>query len=242
MKAVYTWHLSKKRRWITKEFEIITLVTSLNYTLKQFKDVVLYTDEESLKELKDYKLPSINVILKERVNHNLWILDKVNTYSIQTEPFIHIDADFIIEKELASNFLISDIGFQSFDDFNNSHCFFYKNLLNNLLIKNIIHEPILQHAYNFGIYLCNNLEINKIYCEEVFKISERVIKEKMTLLAYNTPIEQHTITKILKNYNIIPSLLLKDYNEKNAEEVGFIHILHNKNNKKYFEKIKNLYE
>lgn len=66
--------------------------------MKQFKDVVLYTDEESLKELKDYKLPSINVILKERVNHNLWILDKVNTYSIQTEPFIHIDADFIIEK------------------------------------------------------------------------------------------------------------------------------------------------
>jgi len=176
------------------------------------------------------------------VNHDLWILDKVNTYYLQTEPFIHIDADFIFIKDVDNEFLKSSVSFQSLDDFTTKECWFYPNRIDKLIQKNIISYSIVNYAFNFGVYVCNDLNINKKYCKEVFKLSEKILNKKINPLVYNTIVEQYTMSKILKDNNITPLLLLRDYSEECAEKIGFIHILTCKNNKEYFKKIKGLYE
>jgi hypothetical protein len=238
VKAIYTWHSYKKNKWVSKDFEILTLLTSIKKSLDFFSNVELYTDSESFKELTTYDLSQIKIIIKDRVEHELWVIDKVNTYVLQTEPFIHIDCDFIFLKAPKTIFLQSEIGFQSVDKFTNEIGNCYIPRINNLLQCGAPIYYNIEEAYNFGVYLCNNLEINTQYCKKVFKLSDFILDNIAPVLAYNIVAEQYVMRSLLESKKIWVRTLTEEY-EDNED---FLHLMHNKKNKNYCNKIKELYE
>ena len=239
MNIVYTWHSSKVVRWYNKDFEIKVLIVSLNQSLKFFERVTLYTDIKSFEELKDYRLPKVDVIFKDRVLHNLWVLDKINTYKIQDEKFLHIDADFIFDKFPTKSFLDSEIAFQSLDSFDSA--LYYEKKLKKIEPLNIYKENIVRYSFNFGVYLCNNIDVNKAYCKSSEIAAKKLIESTKSLLSYNVIIEQYTMSEILKDYKINPNFLLEEYSEEASKDIGFTHILGNKNRKEYYETIQSKY-
>ena len=239
MNIVYTWHSAKKVRWYNKDFEIKTLIVSLNQSLKFFNRVTLYTDVKSFEELKNYTLPKIEVVFKKRVEHNLWVLDKIATYELQTKPFLHIYSDFIFTKNPSEKFLNSEVGFQSLDSFDK--CEFYEKKLKKIKLLNIYKEEFIPYSFNFGVYLCNNISLNKDYCTMAKNAAKKLIENTSSLLSYNVIVEQYTMSEVLNNKKTYPSFLIENYTEEQAEKTGFIHILNNKNNKNYYETIQKKY-
>jgi hypothetical protein len=95
--------------WLSAEYHWQSWALSV-LQLRQFYDEVeLVTDAAGKAILIDVlNLPytSVQVVLDEALSaypHDLWALAKIYAYSIQTEPFIHIDGDVYIWKRFESH-------------------------------------------------------------------------------------------------------------------------------------------
>ena len=226
MNIIYTWFKNRYKKWYSEEFEILTLITSIKKSSEYYNNIILYTDEQSKKYIESYNLP-IQIKIVEENDSKLWVLNKISTYEKQTKPFIHIDADCILLKKLPEEFKEAQIGFQSKEDFK-----YYKDRLGDIKVNT-------EDVFNFGIYVCNDLSINEKYCAGARNLAEK-IKNIKPLLAYNTVVEQNYMASLLKDLNIVPSLLYENIEDINEEEL--LHLMHNKNSKEYFNKIKQIYE
>ncbi len=233
MNIIYTWFKNRYRKWYSEEFEILTLVISIKKASEYYDDITLYTNQDSLKYIEEYNLP-IKIEIVEESESKLWVINKINTYEKQAEPFIHLDADCILLNRLPQELEKAQIGFQSKEDF-----LFYKDRLEYLVSSDININVNTEDVYNFGIYVCNDLSVNERYCVGVKKLIEE-IKDVKPLLAYNIVAEQYTMSSLLKELNMTPSLLTE--NIESLEEKGILHLMHNKNSEEYFKKIKLLYE
>jgi hypothetical protein len=238
MNAIYTWHKDLKNKWLNTDFEIKSLLKTIRNSSIFFKSVILYTDEESLKYLDDCSLEGIKIVLKPRVLHKLWVMDKINTYSLQTEPFIHIDIDFIFTKTPNEDFLKNSVGFQHIDSSEESSWeFCYLPRIKNLVNLNTDITLNTNCAYNFGVYLCNDLKINERYCKETSKLSKQILEKTVNASAYNIVLEQYVMSSLLEKLKVIPMFLIDKYKEEEAKKIGFIHLMGNKKNKEHYERI-----
>lgn len=229
MRIIYTWFKSNYKKWYAEDFEIVTLITSLRKSLEYYSDIALYTDEYSKKLIDKYNLP-IKIELRQRENSKLWCINKINVYEEQTKPFIHLDTDFIILEKLPETFENARIGLQHKEDFS----FMYKDNLNIIGI-----EANTEDAYNNGIYVCNDITVNTEYCKRAREFAEKV-KHIKPLIAFNATVEQYSLASVLKDLNIIPTLLTD--NVETLELKGVIHLMHNKNSEKYYNKVKTIYD
>lgn len=89
--------------WLTRDYHYFSwTLTSLQY-LKHFGNIHLVTDKAGKELLIDtLKLPYSSVSLDleyfEPFHPDLWIHSKLYVYSMQTEPFLHVDGDAFIWK------------------------------------------------------------------------------------------------------------------------------------------------
>ena len=95
--------LTHNAGWYAPEYSLMAWALSCLQLKKYYKNVVLYVDTVSAKMLIDeLKLPysEIECSLDEFSFYHpqLWALPKIDTYSRQHAPFLHVDGDVFIWK------------------------------------------------------------------------------------------------------------------------------------------------
>ncbi len=258
MKAVYSLFnttgnfLKDAKNWSSPRFLLYSWLISIKHAKAQFGNVELITDTHSAKIIEKLNLPFTNIRtdLDSIMNYDksLWALGKVKAYQLQKEPFIHIDNDVILFGKLDNNFLTSEIGFQSLEDGD-----IYKKIYNKdvtILMENGKNLPlnfnILKEAYNFGIYLCNNLDYNEKYCKTSFEfidnnyeIAKSIIKSTQW---FNIIFEQYIGACVANEMGIEPKYISRylDINEINKKQ--YVHIWGSKHESEWFNLIKKIAE
>jgi len=147
--------------------------------LKQYyKRVELYTNNAGYEVLINrLKLPydEVHVVLNDlSFPPQLWAYPKLHTYSLQTEPFLHVDGDAFFWEKLDESILNKPLIAQNIE----VNASFYKTILTRLLSFDIVFPEVIMArfnanaeiaAYNAGIIGGTDIGFFKTYTAEVFK-------------------------------------------------------------------------
>lgn len=139
MKAIQTMWCGDRKLirspfwWREAEYNLISWALSCMSLRKGLGGVTLYADSEGAKVLVEkLKLPYTEVVVNYDGFDCLtchWALAKVRTYSLQTEPFVHIDGDIYMPKPMKANLLSAGLLTQ-----NREKCTsYYRAMINKLL-------------------------------------------------------------------------------------------------------------
>lgn len=164
--------------WAHPEFHLMSWALSCLSLKRYYDSLTLYTDSEGCYTLIDkLKLPYDNVIVQK---DNLpclpqnWAYSKIKTYSLQCEPFLHIDSDFYLKQSFPDKLLTSKLIAQ-----NKEHgTSYYKGMIdvlfnfNSIKIPDYLKMELKNEAvpsFNMGIFGGDDLNFIHHYCNEVFK-------------------------------------------------------------------------
>lgn len=215
-----------------------TLTLSVLESKKQFKQVNFYTNKFG-KELVDYyQIPFDNVFLVldkfDNVLHpNLWAYIKIYVYSLQREPFIHIDNDVILWDKIPESYNQYDLFFQ-----NKEHLLThrgYKGLLEKASKFPVVNQDIINckpsYAFNCGIVAGKNLDLIKRWHDIVYEFifSEGNIKsweQTKDKHSMNHLFEQYFISCLihLENNLNIGTLLTDDFYKSALRDFKMTHL------------------
>lgn len=202
--------------------------------LRQFYDEVeLYTDIPGKKVLIDQlKLPysKVHVCLDQLdyLPSSLWAIPKIYTYSLQDEPFLHVDGDVYIWDQFPARFHQAALIAQHYEvDYD-----FYLDALD-FVFANARQIPtaIKSHNYrrngvqsiNAGILGGNKINLFKEYSQLAF----RFIKQNKSLLMnenaakLNFVIEQYLFYRLANNENIEIDYLLNSTRQDYSDLMRF---------------------
>lgn len=245
-------------RWHNPLLHCCGWIISTMLAKEKYSKVELVTDTEGLEVFeKHFKLPFDNISTAlndiEDVYSALWMTGKLKAYSIQKEPFIHIDSDVFLWKKFSDIFLQSDILAQHME--NETNTMFhdvYPKYLNLMRENNITVGPYLdicENAYNAGIFGGNNIDqINK-YANAALNVVYNNINKwealhyKIGGLSFcNATIEQMLLynMSVKENFNV-STLFPPIFHEIDAVEKGYTHLMHSKvdDTKKETEELRN---
>jgi hypothetical protein len=168
-----------KAGWPTAEYHWMSWAMSCLQACSLFDQVELVTDDLGKQILVDrLGLPYTNVSTAlegtlDSYPSEVWALAKIFSYSIQTEPFLHIDGDVFLWEKPDKRIMEAGIISQNLE----KDLPFYKASLDgiNKVFQHL--PPIYQKGYyenkaiysgNAGLIGGNDLEFFKIYCKEAF--------------------------------------------------------------------------
>ncbi|MDB5089610.1 MAG: hypothetical protein JWR09_3604 [Mucilaginibacter sp.] len=186
--------VSMKAGWLSCEYHWMSWALSCLQAKAIFGEVNLVTDLKGKEILIDrLQLPysSGSTELEGTLDHYhpaLWALAKIYTYSIQTEPFLHLDGDVFIWQKPDEEFLGLRLAAQNLD----KNLEFYLSALNgvnehftyippSLLKENYEHKDL--YGSNAGLLGGSDLNFFKNYCEQAFKFID---ENKASLTKVNT--------------------------------------------------------
>lgn len=137
--------------WPSYEINFLSWAFSCLSLQKYYGDITLYTDYEGKEIMIDYlKLPykSYNTELDNLTTYNsdLWALGKVYTYSLQSQPFLHVDGDFYVWNKFPNSFLNSAIIAQSPEN----DIDFYQNIIKEVQDNFFVLPEVLDGYLNEG--------------------------------------------------------------------------------------------
>jgi len=217
--------------WPNERIHAISWAYSL-LKLKEFhNDVMLITDDAGKKFLIDkLKLPytEVNTSLNslDDIDQSNWAIGKLKAYSIQTEPFIHVDSDVYIWENLFEPFSKSDIIMQSklrFDEFS-SHDILKKYIDDNI---SLFPKAIVEYWESNDSFYSANAGVcggtNLLFFRQLFTDALNFInktesnKSNLTTQWFNMLFEEHHIFCKAKQEGInidylIPNIS-EDFNE-----------------------------
>lgn len=187
----------------------------------------------------------------DNIDPKYWIYAKIKTYSLISEPFIHIDGDvFLFNDMIGKNFTnkfdlivqsVEDENILIFDDYNS----FYKSYhepLESTPISTIIESNIDWYKYNLNAFNCgvvgfNNMKFKDFYVKEITTLLRNISKldlnfsdEKymsIMLILEQALLYYFTKENNIKYYDIISfNEIKKRLNNwfAIAEEIGYCHM------------------
>lgn len=249
-----------KGGWLSNEAFYMCWALSCLNAKKHYGNIELYTDKGGYDVLiKQFNLPydKVHIVftdeISKKIPEKLWSLSKIYTYSLQKEPFIHIDGDFIFwekinfdNKLLFQNLEKNDIIYKNSYDFIKS----VNNKIEKKSFAECVNTPYISRAVNMGIFGCKDTSFSKQYSHNVFQFvdflkSGEIDNDQLTSL--NIFIEQYYVHYLCKQkeikYNTIhPEILEKTpipnniFFDRPNSYVPFNHFL---GNSKRFEQIDN---
>ncbi|MBK5124371.1 hypothetical protein IQ288_31540 [Burkholderia sp. R-69980] len=94
-----------KRAWLSEYHHLLAWVISVNFARQHYPDTMLVTDIAGKRLLVDelglpFKVVSTELERLRDVDLRWWTMGKLVAYSLQTEPFVHVDADVFLWKRL----------------------------------------------------------------------------------------------------------------------------------------------
>lgn len=235
MRYIQTLFISKDQNlfedsfgWVSPLYHLISWGLSAMTLKKALGNLTLYTNSYGKEILIDLlHLPYDNVVLSfegwELPHKELWALSKIYTYSLQTEPFIHIDGDIYLFKPMPAEFETAHLIAQNIEEFTDYYYSVMKpiNRKFTYLPKYVMGDFSKQeslHAVNAGILGGNDISFFKKYTTEATKYVESNIAFLKTLDAnrFNVFFEQHLFYNMAQDYNIDISYLLSQKYHDNA--------------------------
>jgi len=163
--------------WRHPEYHLMAWALSCLKLNEQGFPIVLYTDSEGYDVLiKKMHLPYTEAIVKYDdlpCQACQWAYAKVETYSIQKEPFIHVDSDVFLSQPLSESILESGLVAQNKE----SGTAYYREMAERLLqrkakISDYLEEGLQKESipsYNMGIFGGCDLDFIHDYCKEIFR-------------------------------------------------------------------------
>lgn len=163
--------------WLNQESHLMSWALSCLSISKHY-DVALYTDTEGKRMLVDrLKLPykEVHVVYDDlAVLPHHWAIAKIKTYTLQEEPFIHVDGDIYIPNALSDNILKAALVAQNREIGTK----YYRRMVDRMLSFGTIKLPryIEQgleeesiSSYNMGIFGGNDVDFIHEYCDEALR-------------------------------------------------------------------------
>lgn len=167
--------------WMHPQHNLMSWALSCLSLRTLYDDVTLYTDTEGYEVLiNKLRLPysKVHVCYDETTCLPLhWAYSKVKTYSLQTEPFLHVDGDVFLPKPIPAEVWAHPLVAQNKEVGTD----YYKDMMQrvlhnqNITIPDCIREVLREDAlasYNMGVFGGSDLNFIQRYCNEVFRFLE----------------------------------------------------------------------
>lgn len=209
---------------------------SAHLILKNYGEVHMITDSNSIDSFKDIKFTTITTDLDSLPQHNYnWALGKIQAYRIiaeKNQPFLHLDYDVFIWKKLPEDFLKNEVFAQEKE--NDIKLYNIEQLRINIK-NNYILNFNFNKAYNMGIFGGNNTEFIKKYAESSYNFSTD--EENKIAFQYQNnscfhcvavTCEQYYLHQASKYWNIPVSVLFNSYLSTNTNKC-YTHLIGYKN-------------
>ena len=147
-------------------------------SISKHYDVALYTDTEGKRMLVDrLKLPykEVHVVYDDlAVLPHHWAIAKIKTYTLQEEPFIHVDGDIYIPNALPDDILKAALVAQNREIGTK----YYRRMVDRMLsfgtikLPHYIEQGLKEESissYNMGIFGGNDVDFIHEYCDEAMR-------------------------------------------------------------------------
>ncbi len=213
--------LDIKAGWLSPEYHWMSWALSCLLLRKLYSRVELYTDEIGKVILIDIlKLPytDVHIIFDEsfKIHPELFSLAKIRTYSLQEEPFIHVDGDLFIWKPLPDALLNAGLLSSNLE----VNLFFNREILDDVE-KHFVNIP--GHlkgvnsnenifSSNAGIVGGSNHAFIKEYCDCAFQFveSNQANLSKIKVSNLNFLIEQVSLFYLAKERGVSTSYFMDE--------------------------------
>ncbi len=167
--------------WMHPQYNLMSWAVSCLSLRALYDDVALYTDAEGYEMLiEKLRLPYTEVHVcydKDLCLPLHWAYSKIKTYSLQTEPFLHVDGDVFLPKPIPAEVWAHPLVAQNKEVGTD----YYKDMMQrvlhnpNIAIPDCIREVLREDAlasYNMGVFGGSDLDFIQRYCNEVFRFVE----------------------------------------------------------------------
>ena len=208
--------------WYAPEYNLMGWALSCLQLKKHYNDVSLYADDVSARMLVDtLQLPYTELVCDlDKLNNmhpKLWALPKIDTYSRQDSPFLHVDGDVFIWEPFDDLLLSSGLITQNLEISTE----YYENNFQNLE-KNLTYFPpeIVEarkkynpiYAYNAGIFGGSDLLFFKKYTSKAFEFVKQNEQHlsKINVSVFNIFFEQYLFYSLVKKNDKKVAVLLNE--------------------------------
>ncbi len=208
--------------WAAPEYHLMGWALSCLQIQQLYGYVDLYCNREAASLLKnEIGLPYSNVYVTHDdlnlVNEKLWAMPKVFTYSLQEEPFLHLDGDVFLFKALPASLLGSELIVQNIEMATDYYLSTQKELMKYFTyfpncVRNDFNRTYPIKAVNAGILGGNNIGFIKEYADLAFKYINRNVQHLSSINAdrFNVFFEQHLFYSLAKAKGLSIEFLIKD--------------------------------
>lgn len=234
--------------WLSEEANFMCWALSCLKAKEFYGKIELYTDRRGKEILVDrMELPydKVHVVLDNAAELTciptyLWAISKVYTYSLQDEPFVHIDGDFVFWKKFDLDY---PIVFQNLEYNVSLYKRVHKNSSKNIgstIFEDCVKDNYDDGAFNMGLFGGCNIPFIKEYAQNVLAY----VLDKYNLSSIpddandiNCFLEQYYATYLVKKRQLEYSVIhrpvrdkskkiheLADFNSTN-KAAGFTHFL-----------------
>lgn len=177
--------------WSTTEALLSSYASSWLLARDQFEAFHLVTDgfgKELLVDQLGIGYDQVHLIEESELIPSLWAMGKLAAYGTMTEPFCHIDSDVFLFDPLPAWLLKARIGAQEAEVLDitkpTTHYSlgeYSKTMYLPEAWKWCLAHGDIQLAVNMGIYVCNDLAINRKYLAATREFIEQNVDEIMEL-------------------------------------------------------------
>ena len=209
--------------WSAPEYHLMGWALSCLQLHEFYGKVSLYANSQAARLLVDaLQLPytGVHLVYDELtlIHPDLWALPKIYTYSLQEQPFLHIDGDVFLFKPFHSALLEGELITQNVEVATESY---YTSTQKTLMrhftffppcVKRDFESGIPVQAANAGILGGNNIPFFQDYAALVFEYINKNAGElkKINVNNFNVFFEQHLFYALSKEKGIPLSVLFDD--------------------------------
>ena len=206
--------------WRNYRYALAAMTYSCLTLRKFYDDVELYTDDFGIHLFRDeLQLPYTryhNVLNDLDIDDSFWAFGKIFTYSLQEEPFLHVDNDIFIWEKFPKRLELADVAGQNVEWVTPSATDDYTTALNYLrknvpVCPRIILDSECRQAVNMGVFGGSDIEFIQRYA----LLAMKSIKDASPYL----------VSADVKNgvFNIIfEQLLLSEMAKKEARKMAYM--------------------
>jgi hypothetical protein len=200
--------------WMNVKYYLMSLAYSCLQLKKFYDELSLVTDETGNEILiNKLGLPYTEVhVTLDQLNHydpQLWALGKIYAYSIQKEPFLHVDGDVYIwepfHKKLEKAALVAQNLEQNFQ--------YYRSAMTELIEQDCYIPPVVTkinrlenkiNAYNAGVFGGTNIGFFQSYVAEIklFLTKNKLKLPSLQIGKLNAIFEQHLFYCMSKEWQL----------------------------------------
>lgn len=194
-------NINDKYGWYSPRYNWMSWILSCHQLVKYYDNVELYTDDFGYDILiNKLQLPysKVHVVLNEldKYPKDLWAIAKIKAYSLQEEPFIHVDGDVFIWEKFPESYVNSQLIAQNLENTTGYYREMWNEITANItFIPNELssfHNGTSNLCCNMGIIGGSDIDFFKEYCTKSFEFVDKNIEfwDKINLFNFNIFFEQ----------------------------------------------------